>query len=195
VMFNLKIITSTTRPSRKGPAVASWILNIAEQHTEFNVELLDLAVINLPFLDEPSHPRFQKYTQQHTKDWSEKINNGDAFIIVTAEYNYGMPAPLKNALDFVYKEWNYKPVAFVSYGGVSAGTRCVQMLKQVVTALKMVPVVEAVNIPFFEKYFDHQNNFKPEEGLNKAAETMLSELLKWTENLKLLREKKELSTA
>ena len=134
-------------------------------------------------MDEPHHPRFQNYTKQHTKDWSEKINGADAFIIVTAEYNHGIPAPLKNALDFVYKEWNYKPVAFVSYGGVAAGTRCVQMLKQVTTALKMVPIVESINLPFFEKYIDDEHNFNPEDGLARSAEIMLAELLKWAENL------------
>jgi NAD(P)H-dependent FMN reductase len=189
-MLNLKIILATTRPSRRGPAIATWIYNAAQRHKELNVELFDLAVINLPLLDEPHHPRFQNYTQQHTKDWSEKISSGDAFIIVTAEYNHGIPASLKNALDYVYKEWNYKPVAFVSYGGIAGGTRCVQMLKQVTTALKMIPIVESVNIPFFEKYIDEQHNFKPEDWMNKAAEGMFSELLDWAESQKSMREKK-----
>ena len=127
-MINLKIILASTRPGRKGPAVANWFYDIAVKHIEFNVELVDLAVINLPFLDEPAHPRLQKYEQQHTKDWSKLINGADAFVIVTSEYNYGYPATIKNAIDFLFREWQYKSVGFVSYGGVSGGTRAVQSL-------------------------------------------------------------------
>lgn len=186
-MYNLKIITASTRPGRKGPALADWIFETAKKHTEFSVELLDLAAINLPFLDEPNHPRLQKYEKEHTKKWSTLISGADAFIFVTPEYNFGYPAPLKNALDFLYNEWTYKPVAFVSYGGIAGGTRSVQALKQVVTALKMMPVVEAVNIPFFTKYIDEQNKFNADEHIQHSAETMITELLKWTEKLKLMR--------
>lgn len=188
-MYNLKIIIASTRPGRKGPAMAKWIVEIAEKHPEFKVELLDLAEINLPFLDEPNHPRIQQYQHEHTKSWSQIIASADAFIFVTPEYNYGYPATLKNALDFLYVEWNYKPVGFVSYGGIAAGTRAVQMLKQVVTTLKMVPLVESVNIPFFFKHIDPQVNFTADETLNKSAQEMLAELLKWTESLQMLRKK------
>ncbi len=189
-MLNLKIITSTTRPSRKGPALARWIVELAEMQGAFDVELLDLAVINLPFLDEPHHPALHKYEHEHTKNWSSKIEPADAFIIVAAEYNYGYPAPLKNALDYLYKEWNYKPVAFVSYGGVSAGTRSVQQLKQVVAAQKMVPIVEIVNIPFFTKHINANGVFVADEILQKSAASMFTELIKWAEDLKVMREKK-----
>ncbi len=103
-MYNLKIIVASTRPGRKGPALAIWIFDVAKKHTEFSVELLDLAEINLPFLDEPNHPRLQKYTKEHTKKWSATIAAADAFIFVTPEYNYGYPASLKNALDFLFNE-------------------------------------------------------------------------------------------
>ncbi|MEO6547819.1 MAG: NAD(P)H-dependent oxidoreductase [Ferruginibacter sp.] len=186
-MFSLKIIIASTRPGRKGPAVAAWIHELASQHGAFEVTLLDLAIINLPFLDEPFHPRLQKYQHEHTKNWSSVIDNADAFIIVTPEYNFGFPAPLKNALDFLYNEWNYKPVAFVSYGGIAAGTRCVQMLKQVVTAQKMMPIVESVNIPFFTTFLNEQDVFVPNESHQQSAATMLDELEKWTEPLKTMR--------
>jgi NAD(P)H-dependent FMN reductase len=189
-MYNLKIITASTRPGRKGPALANWIFETAKKHAEFSVELLDLAEINLPFLDEPEHPRFQKYTKEHTKKWSATIASADAFIFVTPEYNFGYPATLKNAIDFLYKEWGYKPVAFVSYGGIAGGTRSMQAIKQVISALNMIPVLEAVNIPFFTKYIDEQNKFNPDQGINKASEGMLKELLKWTETLKEMRNKK-----
>ncbi len=186
-MFNLKIIIASTRPGRKGPAVAEWVYGLSVNRALFNVELLDLATINLPFLDEPQHPRLKQYAHDHTKKWSKTIEEADAFIFVTPEYNFGYPATLKNALDFLYLEWNYKPVGFVSYGGIAAGTRSVQQLKQVVTAQKMMPLAEAVNIPFFTKHIDDAGIFKGDEILNKSAETMLDELLKWTAGMKTMR--------
>jgi NAD(P)H-dependent FMN reductase len=184
---NLKIIIGSTRTARKGPIVAKWIFEVAKQHADFETELIDLAEINLPFLDEPNHPRLQQYTHQHTKDWSAKIAPADAFIFVTPEYNYGYPAALKNAIDFLYKEWNYKPVAFVSYGGVAAGTRSMQALKLVISSLKMVALLEAINLPFFTNYIDANGNFTANESLNKTANAMLDELSRWAENLKAMR--------
>lgn len=186
-MLNLKIIIASTRPGRKGPAIAAWFHEIAKQHTDFNSELLDLAVINLPFLDEPHHPMMQKYEHQHTKDWSAIIGPADAFVVVTPEYNYGYPATLKNAFDFLYKEWNYKPIAFVGYGGIAAGTRAIQALKQVVTAQKMMPVTEAVLIPFFTKYMDVDGKFTGDEYLEKSANDMLKELNRWAVAMKTMR--------
>ena len=189
-MHTLKIIIASTRPGRKGPAIASWVIEEAAKHKEFFVEVLDLAKINLPFLDELHHPRLQKYEHEHTKNWSHQIDSADAFIVVTPEYNYGFPAALKNALDFLYNEWNYKPIGFVSYGGIAAGTRAVQMVKQVVSAQKMIPLNESVNIAFFTKYLDEQDNFIADDGLIKSANVMLIELAKWTEVLKSMRKAK-----
>jgi len=186
-MLNLKIIIASTRPGRKGPAVAEWFYEIATQHTGFNVESVDLAQVNLPFLDESVHPILQKYHHQHTKDWSVLITSADAFVIVMPEYNYGFTAPLKNALDYLYKEWNYKPIAFVSYGGVSGGLRAVQMLKQVVTAQKMMPLPEGVPIPFFAKFIDENGKFNGDEALVKSANDVLKELHKWAVGLKGMR--------
>lgn len=188
-MLNVKIIIASTRPGRKGPVIASWIYELAKTNTELQVELLDLAVINLPFLDEPKHPRLKEYIHEHTKNWSKTIDEADAFIIVTSEYNFGYPATLKNALDFLFQEWSYKPVAFVSYGGLSGGTRAVQQLKQVVTAQKMMPITESVNIPFFTKHIDEQGHFHADDTLNKSAEHMLHELIKWSHALLTMRHK------
>src|ERR1700722_3170672 len=105
-MLQLKIIIVSMREGRKGPAMANWIFDEAKKRSEFETELLDLKKINLPFLDEPEHPRLKQYTRQSTKEWSRIIDASDAFIAVTPEYNYGYPAPLKNALDTLYKEWN-----------------------------------------------------------------------------------------
>lgn len=191
-MYNLKIFIASTRNARKGPFVANWIFDKAKQHSEFETELIDLKEINLPFFDEPEHPMHGRYTNQHTRDWSARINPADAFIIVTPEYNFGFTAPMKNALDYLYNEWSNKPVALVSYGGISAGTRAVQMLKLVVDALKMIAVPSCISIPFFTKFLDKQNNFIADERLNKSAEALFKDLLKWTEFLKNFREKEEL---
>jgi NAD(P)H-dependent FMN reductase len=186
-MFQLKIIIASTRPGRKGPAIAAWIEKIAREHPSFEVTMLDLQEINLPLFDEQHHPRLHKYEHQHTKKWSETIAGADAFIFVMPEYNHGYTAPLKNALDYLFSEWNYKPAGFVSYGGISAGTRAVQMLKQVITAQKMVPVTEAVYIPFFTKYIDDEEQFNGDETLQKGAADMLNELAKWAAVLKPMR--------
>jgi NAD(P)H-dependent FMN reductase len=129
--------------------VGRWVEAEAKRHAGFtNIELVDLAVWNLPFMNEPHHPRLGQYVHQHTRDWSTKIAETDAFVFAMPEYNFGYNAPLKNAIDYLHTEWLYKPVGFASYGGVSAGTRAVQMIKQIVTAVKMVAVYEAVSIPF-----------------------------------------------
>jgi len=185
-MNKLKIITSTTRPERKGVFVADWIKNVAITFGKFDVELLDLAVINLPLMDEPNHPRLQQYTHEHTKKWSAIINEADAFIIVLSEYNFSFPAPIKNALDYLLNEWKYKPAGIVSYGGISGGLRSTQMLKQVLTALSIMPIMEAVSIPFFNKYI-REDKFVPEEIVIKSAHVMLTELERWCEALKTMR--------
>jgi NAD(P)H-dependent FMN reductase len=186
-MDTLKIITSTTREGRKGRIIADWITRLAADGGRFSVELLDLAEINLPLMDEPNHPRLQQYQHQHTKSWSAAVQAADAFIIVLAEYNFGFPAPIKNALDYLFNEWKHKPVAFVSYGGMSGGTRSAQMLKQVVTALSMMPLAESVSIPFFSKYITDEDEFVADEAVAKSAHGMLTELERWSEAMKAMR--------
>ena len=113
---------------------------------DVTVDLIDLADVALPFLDEPEHASTRIYTHQHTRDWSARIDRLDAVVIVTPEYNGSFPAPLKNALDFLSEEWNRKPVAVIGYGGTSAGTRAVQALLPVIVSLGMVPA-GAVYLP------------------------------------------------
>jgi NAD(P)H-dependent FMN reductase len=184
----LQIIIGSTRPGRVGKSVGDWIFARAVAHGGFDVELLDLAEVNLPLLDEPKHPRLGDYQHQHTKDWSATISRGDAYIFVIPEYNYGFNAATKNAIDYLHKEWQHKPIGFVSYGGVAAGTRAVQMLKQVVTTLRMVPVFESVNIPFVQQFLDGERNFHPNDVLEQASTEMLDELLKVSEALRPLRQ-------
>jgi NAD(P)H-dependent FMN reductase len=191
----LQIIIASTRPGRIGPSVASWIHERAIAHGGFDVELVDLAEVNLPMFDEPKHPRFGQYVHQHTKDWSATIKRADAFIFVVPEYNYGFNAAIKNAIDYLNAEWQHKPVGFVSYGGVAAGTRAVQMLKQVITTLKMVPMFDAVNIPFVQQFLDEDRKLQPNDIMETAATAMLDELVRWTASLRSLREPAARATA
>lgn len=187
-MLTLQVIIASTREARKGPAVAAWFLERARAHGKFDVELVDLADVGLPLLDEPKHPRFAQYEHAHTKAWSAIVARADAYVFVTPEYDFGAPASLVNALQYLAREWAYKPAAFVSYGGVSGGTRSVEAAKQVVTALKMMPMFEQVAIPFFAQHIDATTGvFDPGEVQAKAAVTMLDELLKWAEALAPMR--------
>ena len=184
----LQVITASTRPSRLGPAVASWFEAAARAHGAFTIELVDLAEVALPLLDEPNHPRLRQYTREHTRAWSRTVSRADAFVIVTPEYNYGAPPALVNALDYLTHEWGYAPVGFVSYGGVSGGTRAVQMIKQIVTTLRMMPIPEAVAVPFFAQHIDDATGaFDPGDVQAKAAGAMLDELGRWTTALGQLR--------
>lgn len=185
--YQLKIIIASTRPERKGHLVAEWFTKIAEQYSEFEIEVLDLKMINLPLLDEPNHPKMKKYLHEHTLHWSNKINEADAYVMVTPEYNYNAPATLKNALDFLFTEWEDKPVAFVSYGGISAGTRAVQDLKSIVTSFSMMPLLQAVNIPFFNQFITEEQIFEGNEILIDSAHVMLKKLSQWAKALKTMR--------
>jgi NAD(P)H-dependent FMN reductase len=187
-MSLLQILTVSTRPGRKGPAVAAWFERQARQHGQFAIEAVDLAEVNLPLLDEPEHPRLRKYQHEHTKAWSACVERADAFVFVTPEYNFGTPPSLVNALDYLSLEWAYKPVGFVSYGGASGGLRSVQMTKQIVTALKMMPMAEGVSIPFVAKLIDAETgSIDPGAPQAKAAAIMLDETRRWTDALRVLR--------
>ncbi|CAN5560068.1 NAD(P)H-dependent oxidoreductase [soil metagenome] len=187
-MPKLIVVIASTRPGRVGKPVADWFVAEARKHGEFEVEVADLAEIALPFMDEPNHPRLRDYTHQHTKDFSARIDAGDAFVFVTPEYNYGYTAPLKNAIDYLHYEWQYKPVGFVSYGGVAAGTRAAQMLKQVVTTLKMTPLFEAVSIPFVAQFLGDEGEIQPNEVMENAAPAMLDEMVRVEAALRPLRD-------
>jgi len=189
-MYKLKIITSTLREGRKGIILANWITEKAKQTGNFDVELLDLKEINLPMMDELHHPMMKKYQHEYTKQWSAKIEEADAFIFVTAEYDYNYPAPLRNALEYLYSEWNYKPAAILSYGGVSAGTRASNALKGDLMTLKVVTIAEAINLPFFTQFIDENGKFTPNETVEAAAKKMFKELLRWTKGLKAIKEDK-----
>lgn len=149
-MITIGVIVGSTRPGRVGSHIAGWVAELTRSMPSCTVDLIELAEVALPFLDEPEHASTKLYTQQHTRDWSARISTIDAFILVTPEYNFSFPAPLKNALDYLSEEWNDKPVALVGYGGTSSGTRAVQALLPVITSLGML-CVGAVYIPLRQR--------------------------------------------
>ncbi|MCY0880233.1 MAG: NAD(P)H-dependent oxidoreductase [Firmicutes bacterium] len=185
-MPHLLIVIASTRPGRVGLPVGQWFERLSREHGGFDIEVADLKELNLPMMDEPHHPRFAQYTQPHTKAWSRMVDASDAVVLVMPEYNHGITAPLKNALDYLYQEWNYKPVGLVSYGGPSGGMRAAQMVKQVATALKMMPLPDSVAIPFVTQYL-RDGVFDPPDAIVQAAHAMLDELQRWTEALEPLR--------
>jgi NAD(P)H-dependent FMN reductase len=193
-LYKLKIIATSTRPGRKSLLFSTWIREIAKEYPDFETEILDLAEINLPFLDEPNHPMLRQYVHQHTRDWSAMIDGADAFIIVTPEYNYGFTGVFKNAIDYLHHEWKYKPAGIVSYGGIAGGTRSVQLMKPVLTALSMMPLMEAVHIPFYTKSLDAEGKFVPTEQNIKAAQAMMASLVTWTGALKTMRQQQRTSS-
>ncbi|MFE4669001.1 NADPH-dependent FMN reductase [Streptomyces sp. NPDC056716] len=176
----LQIIIGSTRPGRRGPAIAAWLHALALQHPGFDTELVDLAEVALPLLDEPSPPQRGRYVNDHTKRWSATVSAADAYVFVVPEYNHSYNAATKNALDYLAKEWAGKPVAFVGYGGVAAGTRAVQALIPVVTALGMVPLAGSVLIPSVRLCFTRDGGFEAPSGLDENATGVLDELLRLT---------------
>jgi len=186
-MPKLNIIVCSTRPTRAGLPIAQWFHSFAQKHGGFDCELVDLAAFNLPVFDEPEHPRLQKYQHEHTKKWSASVASADAFVFVTPEYNYGPPPSFVNALNYLNREWHYKPAGFVSYGGVSGGIRAVQTEKLALTTMKVVPLLEAVTIPNFMQHITEEKTFTPNQLHEDSASAMLNELIRWSRALAPLR--------
>ena len=184
----LQVVICSTRPGRKGPAVAAWVAEQARAHGQFAVELVAIADFDLRILDDAAHPRLGQYTQEATQRWSASVKRADAYVFVLPEYDFSMPASLLNALQCLYHEWTYKPAAFASYGGESGALRSVQMTKQVVTTFKMMPIVESVSIHDVGRHMDPANGvFTPGEKHPNAARAMLDELHRWAVALRAMR--------
>lgn len=183
----LLIVIASTRPTRVGLPVAEWFRDRAVAHGGFEVEVADLAEWRLPLMDEPRHPRLREYEHEHTRAWSATVDRADAVALVLPEYNHSFTAPLKNAIDYLHHEWRDKAVGFVTYGGVSAGTRALTALKPVVTALRMVPAVEAVTIPFVAQFLDDDRRVRANDVMEQAATALLDELGRLTGALRPLR--------
>ncbi len=187
-MIKLHVIIASVRPGRVGLPVGEWFESVARKDDRFEVCMVDLAEVDLPFMDEPEEPHLRDYAKQHTRDWSELIGPADAFVFVTPEYN-ASPAPsLVNAIDTLHHEWKYKPVGFVPYGGISGGQRAAQALKPALLQLSMMPIPAQVPLPHVSQSITEDGSFEANERQLKAAGSMLNELARWAEALRPLRE-------
>lgn len=187
-MQKILVITGSTRPTRKSEQAAKWFIDTAaSRKDDFEFELIDLATLNLPMFDEPLPPMFGQYKNDHTKKWAEIVGAADGFVVIAPEYNHGYPAVLKNAIDFLYAEWNRKPVGFVSYG-VMNGVRSVEQLKQVFIQLDTVPINTQVSFNVLSA-FNEDGSPKATDYDVESAGKLLDELKWWGETLKAGREK------
>jgi NAD(P)H-dependent FMN reductase len=184
-MIRIAIIIGSTRPGRNGEAVARWVYQVAQKRSDAEFELIDIKDFNLPLLDEPVPPSLGQYTKEHTKAWSAKIDSFDAYVFVTPEYNHGTSGALKNAIDFLYKEWNNKAAGFVGYGGAS-GTRAVENLRLVMGELQIADVRAQVGLSLFTD-FENFSVFKPAPQQEKSVNAMLDQVIAWGGALKTLR--------
>lgn len=191
MLLSLQIVIASTRPGRAGEPIGQWFAGHCRADGRFAVAVTDLAELALPMLDEPQHPRARQYAHEHTRSWSRTVDAADCLVFVMPEYNHGFSAPLKNAIDYLHGEWEYKPVGLVSYGGVAAGTRAAQMIKQVVTALKMVPLADAVSIPFVHSLINEDDELQPNGVMVASSKAMLDELRRVSDALQPLRQRAE----
>lgn len=185
-MLKIQIITGSTRPNRVNRQVADWIFEIARQRPGLDVELVDIADYDLPLLDEPAPPSLGNYSQEHTKKWAAKIAEADGFIFVTPEYNHSVPGSLKNAIDFIYAEWNNKAAGFVSYGSAS-GVRAVEHLRGIAAELQVATVRAQVMFNLAQDFENYSVLKKPGEHHEHGAATMLDQLEAWAGALKTVR--------
>jgi NAD(P)H-dependent FMN reductase len=186
VTIKLKIIVASTRPGRIGPAVADWVQNFAVEQGTFDVELVDLADMALPLLDEGAHPMAQQYVHEHTKKWSTVVSEADAYVFVTPEYDYFPPASVVNAIQYLLREWFEKPAGIVSYGGVSGGLRSTQALRQLLGNVNVMALPTSVPIPFVSQFLA-DNTFTPNEQMLQGASVMFNQLHRWAVGLKNMR--------
>lgn len=186
-MVRLAIIIGSTRPGRKAEVVARWVYEIAKQHREAEFELVDIKDFDLPLLDEPVPPSMGKYSKPHTKAWAQKVGSFDGYVFVTPEYNHGTSGALKNAIDYLYAEWNNKAAAFVGYGS-AGGARAVEQLRQVMGELQVADVRAQVALSLYTD-FEKFTTFKPASHHEAAVNAMLEQLITWSGALKPVRER------
>jgi len=186
-MIDTAVIIGSTRPGRKGEAVARWVHRIAEQRNDARYALVDIAEFDLPLLDEPIPASMGRYTEPHTKAWSACIARFDAFVFVTPEYNHGTSGALKNAIDFLYKEWNNKAAGFVAYGS-AGGTRAVEHLRLIMAELEIADVRNQVILSLYTD-FENFSEFKPAHHQEGAVNAMFDQLIPWGTALRSVRGK------
>jgi NAD(P)H-dependent FMN reductase len=185
-MLKIAIIIGSTRPGRKADVVGQWVYDIAKTRRDAEFEVVDIKDYNLPLLDEPVPPSIGQYSKPHTKTWSTKIASFDAFIFVTPEYNHSTSGALKNAIDFLYKEWNNKAAGFVSYGS-AMGSRAVEHLRLIMAELQVADVRAQVMLSLFTD-FENFNSFKPAPHHEQFVHAMLDQLIPWGSAMRSVRQ-------
>jgi NAD(P)H-dependent FMN reductase len=185
-MTRIGIILGSTRPNRNGEQVARWVHQIASRRGDAQFELVDLRDYPLPHLDEPLPPAMGQYQNEHTRQWAAKIASFDGFVFITPEYNHGTSGVLKNAIDYLYTEWNNKAAGFVSYGGVG-GARAAEHLRLVAGELQMADVRQQVTLSLLTD-FENFSVFKPSDYTQAALETLLDQVIAWSTALAPLRQ-------
>jgi NAD(P)H-dependent FMN reductase len=186
-MLKLAIIIGSTRPGRVGEAVARWVFELAQKRGDAEYELVDIKDFDLPLLDEPIPPSQGNYSKEHTKRWAAKIASFDGFIFVTPEYNHGISGALKNAIDFLYAEWNNKAAGFVGYGS-AGGVRAVEQLRLVMAELQVATVRAQVMLSLRDD-FENYSTFKSREFHDEALGPVFDQVIAWSGALRALREK------
>src|SRR6185436_13734079 len=184
-MLKIGIIIGSTRPGRKAPAVAEWVYGLLKSRQDAEFEIVDIAAYNLPLLDEPVPPSRHQYSQAHTKNWAAKSDTFDGYIFVTPEYNHGTSGALKNAIDFLFKEWNNKAAGFVGYGS-ALGARAVESLRLVMGELQVADVRAQVGLSLFTD-FEKFSVFKPGAHHEKSVNDMFDQVIAWGGALRTLR--------
>lgn len=189
-MVSIAIIVGSTRPGRNADAVARWVYDIAKKRTDAEFDLVDICDFALPLLDEPIsafavYMMKSEYAQPHTKTWAAKIAPHDGYVFVTPEYNHGISGALKNAIDYLYGEWNNKAAGFVSYGG-NGGVRAVEQLRLVMAELQVATVRTEVNLSLFTD-FENRTIFKPAPAHEQRINAMLDQVIAWSTALRTLR--------
>lgn len=185
-MLKIAIVTGSTRPGRHNEAVSRWVFDLAkQQRQDVEIELVDIAAYQLPLLDEPVPPSFGRYSREHTKVWAAKIASFDGYVFVTPEYNHGTSGALKNAIDYLFREWNNKAAGFVSYGS-AGGARAVEHLRLVLAELMVATVRAQVMLSLFTD-FEKFAKFKPDPRHEAEVQTMFDQLIAWAGALKALR--------
>jgi NAD(P)H-dependent FMN reductase len=184
-MLRIAIVIGSTRPGRKADAVARWVHGVAAKRADAEFELVDIQDYELPLLDEPVPPSLGKYSRPHTKAWAAKIASFDGYVFVTPEYNHGVPGALKNAIDYLFREWNHKAAGFVSYGS-AAGVRAVEQLRLIMGEI-MVADVRAQVMLSLRTDFENYTAFKPDPAHLETLRAVLDQVVAWAGALRPLR--------
>jgi NAD(P)H-dependent FMN reductase len=184
--IRIAIILGSTRPGRKGKSVADWVADKAAERTAAEYELVDLADNPLPHIDEPMPPTMGQYAGEHTKAWAEQIASYDGFVFVTPEYNHSTSGVLKNAIDYLYAEWNNKAAAFVSYGSLG-GARAIEHLRGITSELQIAHVRQQLSFSMFTD-FENFSVFAPGPQHDDAAVMLFDQLESWARAMKSVRE-------